>query len=391
MGMVHRCYPAALFALLLLQGGCGAGTNTSRPQPAVETLLPRVVVEPVELLQAAAAPPEDQALDVGLVVFDPGLPEDENRGRELGIFPEVRNAEARFLPYALREVLVESQQWGAVRVLPDPDVSSTLMVRGKILKSDGVRLNVEIRADDASGRNWLHRVYQASNVEQPNSIDSLLAADERPFLDLFHRIANDLLVVRTTLDDRQLREIAEVSFLRYASDLAPEAFAGYLLPTPGGGYTYQRLPSAEDPMVQRIKRVRAQEFLFIDTMDDQYFELYSAMEPTYELWRQYNREQVIYQEAKEQRLSERDIQKKGSFPAMKDSYNRYRWAKIQQQELQELAEGFENEVAPTAVDLEGRVVELNGSLEERYLEWRRILRKIYELETGPVPSGKSGT
>ena len=52
------------------------------------------------------------------------------------------------------------------------------------------------------------------------------------------------------------------------------------------------------------------------------------------------------------------------------------------QELRELAEGFHNEVAPTSMEIEGRVVRLSGSLEQRYGEWRRILREIYALETG---------
>ena len=56
-------------------------------------------------------------------------------------------------------------------------------------------------------------------------------------------------------------------------------------------------------------------------------------------------------------------------------------------ELGEIARGFDNEVAPTAVELEGRVVTLEGNLEQRYRDWRRILRQIYELEVGPGPAG----
>ena len=71
---------------------------------------------------------------------------------------------------------------------------------------------------------------------------------------------------------------------------------------------------------------------------------------------------------------------------MKDSYDRYKWAKLQRQELLELAQGFDNEVDPSVVRVEGRLVRLEGGLEDRYREWRRILAQIIELETGVAPA-----
>ncbi len=34
------------------------------------------------------------------------------------------------------------------------------------------------------------------------------------------------------------------------------------------------------------------------------------------------------------------------------------------------------------VDLEGKVVELRGSGEQQFLEWRRLLKELYQNETG---------
>ena len=34
------------------------------------------------------------------------------------------------------------------------------------------------------------------------------------------------------------------------------------------------------------------------------------------------------------------------------------------------------------MDLENRVVELSGGLDARYAEWRRILKSLFEVETG---------
>ena len=135
-------------------------------------------------------------------------------------------------------------------------------------------------------------------------------------------------------------------------------------------------------MMARVERVRAQEYLFIDTTDEQYAELYTAMTPVYDLWRQFQREQLEYRDAWEERLATREAPPKGSYQALKRGYNNYRWEKIQRQEMKVLAEGFDNEIAPTRLDIQGTIVNLNGSLDQRYREWRRILRQIYAIETG---------
>jgi hypothetical protein len=46
------------------------------------------------------------------------------------------------------------------------------------------------------------------------------------------------------------------------------------------------------------------------------------------------------------------------------------------------------------VEVEGRTVQLRGTAEEQYQEWRRLLKELYETETGlpvttPVASGQS--
>ena len=69
-------------------------------------------------------------------------------------------------------------------------------------------------------------------------------------------------------------------------------------------------------------------------------------------------------------------------PAMQQTYNAFKWTKIQQQDLYELAIGFDNEVAPTVLEASGKVFRLNGTLDTQYSEWRDILREIFALETG---------
>ena len=56
--------------------------------------------------------------------------------------------------------------------------------------------------------------------------------------------------------------------------------------------------------------------------------------------------------------------------------------------LKQLGESFQSEVQPMVVDIEGRTLELKGSAEEQYAEWRQLLRELYENETG-LPAGST--
>ena len=138
-------YPLGLLLLIGLTGtGCVSQTVKSTAIPSINS--------------SGADMPEDQLLDVAIAIFDPGLdeePENEN------IFPEIRRAEARFIPYTLMETVQSSASWGAVRVVPDSNQIADLLVTGKILNSDGEKLELHISATDATGRLWLDKKYRA--------------------------------------------------------------------------------------------------------------------------------------------------------------------------------------------------------------------------------------
>jgi len=318
-------------------------------------------------------------LDVGIAIFDPGIPEDASTHSKLGIFPEIRRVEAQYMPVRLRETLVESNAWGPVRVLPEPNDTTVLLITGRIEYSDGLRLVLALKAVDVTGRVWLDRVYQ----DQSREADYPVPLGGDPYQHLYNQFANDLLAARNAVGPQVLRRIPAVANLRYAESLSPEAFAGFLATDEQGLLTAVRLPADDDPMMARVQRIQNQEYLFIDTVDEQYLQLSQEMGPTYDLWRQYGREQAIYKEDYQRRLAARDSQgRRGTFPAMQQTYNAFKWTKIQQQDLHELAVGFANEVAPTVLEASGKVFRLNGTLDNQYAEWRDILKQIFALETG---------
>ena len=326
--------------------------------------------------------PDAQALlDVGLVIFDPGIPEDKSTHSKLGIFPEIRKSEATYMPVVLRQMLMAADSWGVVRVLPEPLDSSEVLVHGIIVHSDGRRLALQIKAEDATGRLWLHQLYSGTTSEQDYPV-----AGKDPYQQVYQQIADDLLRARERLSAEEISTLRQIALLRYANSLAPQAFSPYLGKTAEGDYSLLRLPAEGDPMLARVERVRNQEYLFIDTVDEQYTRLREELAPTYHLWRQYDREQAVFREEYAERVKERDSRgRRGSYEAMEQVYNAYKWSKIHVQDLDELAQGFNNEVTPTVMNVSGQVFRLSGSLDAQYTEWRAILQRIFELETGLAP------
>lgn len=366
-----------LLVLPLLLIACASEPEPLAQQALADSAWPMPVGEVQLHLRQSLA--EETALDISLVVFDPGLPEAVTVQATRGLFPLIRKAEARYLPVLLRQTLMDSGAWGVIRVLPEPDPSAQLQITATILHSDGEHLLLQLEAVDASGRQWLNRSY----YDRAEDADYPVAEGADPFADLYRQIANDLLAQLEALEPSALVALRHTAMLRYAAILSEEAFGGYLTRTEAGYYQLLRLPAADDPMLLRVQRIRNHEHLFIDTVDEQYLDLFETMRPTYNLWRQYGREQAQYIRDYQQRLLERDrAGRRGSFAALQQSYNALKWSKVQQQDLQELAQGFNNEVTPTVLEASGRVFRLNGSLQSQYDEWRAILRQIFSLETG---------
>lgn len=321
---------------------------------------------------------ESAQLDVGVVIFDDGVPADESTHSRLGIYPKVRKIESSYLPVNLRQALVDSAAWGVVRVLPEASTLAELLLEARIVESSGLRLRLQIRARDASGRIWLDREYLDETLEA----DYPVQPGTDPYRHLYNRVANDLLALRDQLSERELRDLRRIAFLRYAGSLSPEAFSGYLTLSEER-YSIARLPAEGDGMIARVERIRNQEYLFVDNVDEQYTDFQAEMAPAYDLWRQYDREQSLYRVEYQQRVAERDKQgRSGSFSAMLQTYNHFKVSKIQQQDIRELAQGFDNETAPTVMETSGQVFRLTGTLESQYSEWRGILRQIFALETG---------
>lgn len=353
--------------------------------------------------------PENELLDLSVVVFDPGLPASEEEIEKEGLFPEVRRAEARYIPYQLKETLQTTGYWGAVRVVPDKRAITDLQVTGRIIDSNGETLKLAVRAVDATGREWLDKTY--TDTASKFAYKGHVAGNVDPFQDIYNEISNDLVLARNALSAQDIQRVRQVAQLRFATELSPYAFEDYLSVDKKGRYSVVRLPADDDAMIGRLRKVQEREYMLVDTLDEYYARFNTDMRLPYDNWRHYTYDEIIALRAVQSSARKRylagaalviggilidkssDSRAQSNVGvgaaiaglyAIKSGWDRSKETKLHKDALEELDSSLDAEVAPLVIDVEGRVVELNGSVEEQYIEWRRILREIYDAETGLV-------
>ncbi len=360
--------------------------------------------EPVEALQALEEVPEDRLLDVGIHVFDTGVPEDEEAKfflEEKGVFEEIRKSEARFIPMNLKRTLESTGYWGAVRLVPSA-TNVDVTIEGAIVASTGKKLEIDVVVVDATGRSWLSKRYE--HEADPLGYEEDSATE--PFQSLYNRIANDLLKERNDLDAEELAEIRTVAELQFARDLAPIAFESYLA-VKKGRYSRARLPAEGDPMMARVSEIRERDHMFIDTLNEYYADLYSKMEVPYGGWRSNSYEEQLALDELNRAAKWRkilgaaaifggimasregrgwsnvgEVAVMGGMVAMMDGFDKSAQTKMHREALKELAGSFDSEVQELLFDVEGEVLRLKGSVETQYTSWRQILRDLFAAETG---------
>jgi len=379
-----------LAALLLALAAC----NTTSVRTTEYTPIAREL-EPV---------PEAELLDVGIGIFNSGV--DALSKEQEGVFPEVRNAEARFMPYKLMETLQMTGNWGIVRVIPDRQSEMDLWVDAKILQSDGETLRLDVTVSDATGRTWYTRKYE--EIATKYAYDIRRGSRQEPFQGIYNRIANDMMAYRHLLSSADVTTIRTVTELKFARRFSPEVFADHLQDDGKGHYSISRLPAANDPLLQRINRIRERDYLFVDTLQDYYASFVQKMEDPYRSWRSES-----YFETMALRETRRSANTKliggaaailagilgaasnsqlgqaagyagiiGGAYAVKEGLGEREEAKMHVEALKELGASLDAEVQPATVTLEDRTVTLSGSVSEQYGQWRAILHDIYQTETG---------
>ena len=249
-----------------------------------------ITAEETELVVADTPLNESLLLDIGIVEFNDGMPA-ENDPSESGIYEDIRLAEARYIPYHLKKTLQGTGHWGAVRVIPSRDAFTDVIVSGKIIKSDGEFVTLNIRVEDASGRRWYEKPYTTQT-----GVSSFSETRDRrldPYQKVFNDIANDLRAYVAQLPAKQIHEVRQVSELQFFGDMSPQAFAGHLEADDDGLVKAVRLPAENDPSVARLRQIRERDRLVVDTLNEHYANFYYGIAIPYHSWRETARQESI--------------------------------------------------------------------------------------------------
>lgn len=368
------------------------------------------MAEETELVVAATSVDEALLLDVGVVEFDPRVPEG-NRPEKTGIYDDIRRAEAKYIPYHLKTTLQGAGHWGAVRVIPSESAFTDVVIGGAIIRSDGEYIELEITVSDAAGRHWFTRSYEA----QTGLTSYSKRRDRRrdPYQKVFNDFANDLQQHAALMPPKQLQQTRQISELQFFGDMSPTAYEGYLAEDDDGIASVVRLPAENDPSVARMRQIRERDRLVVDTLNEHYANFYYGIAIPYRNWRKNARAETVKfrQEKRSAQMQalvgvvvlagstqintssssrntrniNRALQYQGITRGLNTVFNalqRNRDAGLHLDAIAELSESFGNEAAPMVVNVEGQERRLTGTAEAQYESWRQLLREIYEAETG---------
>jgi len=382
-------------ALALLIGvmtlvGCVSQTVKSTSVPALD--------QPQQIV------PENEVLDVGVAIFDPGI--DDLQDDEQ-VYPEIRRAEATFIARELTEVLEDVGAWGAVRVVPDESQFTDLLVTGRIVHSDGERLALAVKVTDATGEIWIDKTYEGTTSRY--AYDQRASNQQDPFLLVYRLIANDMLEEFNSASPKQRVTIRRVAELRFARAFAADAFTDYLQED-DGEYRLKRLPAESDPMLERVRNLRLRNYVFVDTLQGHYDGFSEEMYTPYQEWRKLSFDEVIAQRELQQEANARliagaaavvaGIAAQGSSSGyartagavgiagggylLKSGLEKRAESSIHSLAIEELGQSLQAEITPRVIELEDRTVRLSGSAEDQYAQWRELMADLYAAEMGEL-------
>jgi len=357
-----------------------------------------------------ASTPEDELLDIGIAIFQPGL-DDMPRNREELTFSDVRMAETYFTSYELANALQNSGNWGVVRVVPGDLSSSDLAITGTILQSDGETMRLHVNIKDSTGVTWIDKEYE--EVVSKFSYDPRMRRSEDAFQGLFNKIANDLYTFKESNIEREdTQRIRIVSQIQFARSFAPQVFDSYLEESRNGTLQLARLPAENDPILNRIEDIRERDFLYVDALQDYYSNFVRQMQVPYTEFRRMSYDEVMKMDrlAADARRNmimgvaaiigglaatqSNNASAYWSSPVIlasggwliKDAFAKGDERQMHVEALAELGNSLEMEIAPQTIELEERTITLSGSVEAQYEQWRELLADIYANEVGEAES-----
>lgn len=353
-------------------------------------------------------------LDVIIPVFDPGIPEDAEQAKDANIWPELRRAEANRFAQKLKEAMDASGAFGAVRVTPDVTATGDLYVIGKIKESNGEDVEIEVKVVDVAGREWFTRYFE-HEVSSEFHLD-LRNKGKDPYDPVFKDASNRIAVELESYEDKDLETLKGITNLRFGANMNEQAFAQHLK-IEDGQVSLISYPSDDDPMLRRTQAIRVRDQLFVDGLQDTYRSFSEKMDASYLVWQEQSLQEIEAEaEASRKATGEAIIGILAiglavaaiAAGARSDNYGSSAGAttagvlagaagahmlgksfqtsdetKVHRDALKELGESINVSIAPQVIAIEKQTVELTGTAQEQFAQWRAFLKQIYLEEKTP--------
>ena len=373
----------------------------------------RVDMQPPK--QASEPIPEEQLLDVGVVVFDSNIPELYDELIEANITPEVRQAEANWIANYTKDYLQATGNWGAVRAIPEPSLAVDILITGRILHSDGDRQVLEVKVTDSRGVVWLEEVLEG--LASKYAYEPGVPYEIDPFQTNYRELSDKMLAYQESLATEDILEIRNTTLVRYGKAVVPEAFGDYVIEEKNGRHTLIRKPTPDDPTMANVAQLLERELILVDTLDEYFDRFANDMHESYWHWRgeTYSEAIALREETSRSKtrltsgillavlgaLAQRQsggITEIGGYAGViggateilggiQDRAN----AKIHQERLQELGISAGQELSPVTIELENATISLQGTYEEQFEKAIKYIRESFLREQGdnPVTGGST--
>ena len=346
---------------------------------------------------------QKRKLNIIIPAFNPGIDEDNDE-----IFEELRNFESRRFAVKLKLALENTNRVGAVRVAPNASASGQIYIIGKIKESNGRKVKIKVKVIDASGKKIMDKNF--SKKIKGGHFSNARTKNTDAYNELFNEVALKIVEKIEKLNLARINHLVNISNLRFGAEFSPESFNSYLK-NKNNEYKLIGLPSDDDPMFQRVKSIMIREQLFVDNLQSHYDKFVNSYNQSYVLWQNQSYNEIIAKGQAQKKAIGRGVLGVLSIAAavasitsphprdnnymdeialatlggklLEDAAKYKAEAKMHRDAIQELGGSIDAELAPNVIEFENKTIELSGNAKEQYIEWRKFLKKMYELEKTP--------
>ncbi len=408
--IIFRKAIAVIISSTMLLSGCAAGSGGSSNVSVGPATSPSYIKPEIEKVAKVQKP----RLDIIIPVFDPGLPDDPKKYKEEGIWPELRRAEATRFAYKMKLAIEQTGAFGAVRIMPDKTATGDLYVIGKINKSNGENVDINLKVYDISGRKWFDKSFDHEVAE--GFYDNIRNKGKDPYDPVFEQAAEQLVKELKGHKDTDLTQVQALTDLRFGASFSEQAFSQYMK-VQRGKIVLTGYPDENDSMLKRVKAIRVRDQLFTDRMQPHYEQFIQNMDDSYAIWQKQSFDELkAAREARAESIKSaaagiglialailsvvagvRSDSLGGSVAGttgaivagqigmgmLGDSQKMSKESKFHRDALDELGQSIDGEMAPQVVEFEETTTKLTGSAKEQFAKWRAFLKRIFEQEATP--------